>query len=170
MGTQLLDTGMTTSLDETDLKLVELLQLDGRATVRTLAEQVGLSASGCMRRIQALEESGVIVGYKARVDAEKLGLTLQAFVHVGLVKHDKQQLTSFLEDASRWPEVIACYLTTGQTDYLLHVVVRDLAALKAFMMDRLTDSAAIAHLSTTIVLEVAKSSGNFSLEPLAPTR
>lgn len=158
----------TQQLDEIDLKLVDLLQRDGRATIRTLAEQVGLSASGCMRRVQALEDAGVILGYQARVDAERLGLSLQAFVHVGLEKHDKRRLTAFIEEVNGWPEVMACYSTTGETDYLLHVVVRDLADLKHFMMDRLTDNPAIGRLSTSIVLEVSKPAAGYALDRPPP--
>ena len=113
------------SLDRTDLRLLALLQQDGRATNADIAVQVNLSPSACLRRIQRLESSGVIRGYAAMVDPKRVGLGLQAFVRVQLEKHGQMGLDRFIEGVNDWDEVVACHALTGDMDYLLQVVVKD---------------------------------------------
>lgn len=153
-------------LDEIDVTLLRLLQDDSRTTIRTLAEAVGLSPSGCLRRIQVMEEAGVITGYRAALDTEAIGLTLQAFIRVDLEKNDHGALTRFLSEVQEWPEVLACYAITGESDYLLHVVGADLGALKTFIMQRLTHNVTVSNVNTSVVLDVTKSISQLPLEHL----
>jgi len=149
---------MPYAFDETDARLLQLLQHDGRATVRMLAQEVGLSPSGCMRRIQMLEENGVITGYAAKLTPEAVGLTMQAIVHVELEKTAKTKLHEFYAEVQDWPEVLACYAVTGDCDCILHVAGPDLASLKDFVIERLGSNSSIARVSTSVVLDVPKRS------------
>lgn len=103
----------TIELDRTDIVLLAELQRDGRLTNAELAERVHLSASACLRRVQRLEREGVIRGYRAEVDAARLGLGLQAFVRVRLGRHDSEAVAAFAEFVGDWDEVVACYALTG---------------------------------------------------------
>lgn len=115
-------------LDRIDRQLLSLLQKDARATAAELAEKVGLSSSPCARRIRQLEQSGLITGLHARLDREKLGLSITVFVHVRLSQHQEPVVVSFEKAVETMSEVISCYTVSGSFDYLLHVVVKDLVA------------------------------------------
>ncbi|PZQ20090.1 MAG: hypothetical protein DI562_22340, partial [Stenotrophomonas acidaminiphila] len=128
------------ALDRTDLRLLALLQRDGRATNADIAAQVNLSPSACLRRIQRLEATGVIAGYAARVDPKAIGMGLQAFVRVQLEKHDPASVQLFGDGVRAWDEVVACYALTGDMDYLLHVVVQDLEHFSRFLLDNLLNA------------------------------
>ena len=112
-------------LDRIDWLLLAELQRNGRLTNAELAERVHLSASACLRRVQRLERDGTIAGYRAEVDAERIGLGLQAFVRVQLVHHDAESVAAFARFVNDWDEVVACHALTGDMDYLLQVAVRD---------------------------------------------
>ena len=129
-------------LDRTDLQLLAALQRHGRLTNAELAERVHLSASACLRRIQRLERSGVISGYRVELDAEHLGLGLQVFVRVQLEKHDAGYVERFTTAVQGWNEVVACHALSGDMDYLLHVVVEDLDHFSRFLLELFLDSAA----------------------------
>src|SRR5690606_17525969 len=116
----------TVELDRTDLRLLALLQQEGRAANAELAARVNLSPSACLRRIQRLEASGVVTGYGARLDPRALGLGLQAFVRVQLEKHGTPGIDRFVAHVQDWEEVVACHALTGDMDSLLHVYVEDL--------------------------------------------
>ena len=123
------------SLDKIDRRILERLQHDGRLSNADLAEQVGLSSSPCWRRVKALEEAGVIKGYAAQVDAKSVGLSVNVFVSVSLSTQNEKALKDFERAAAERPEVMECYLMTGDSDYLLRVVVPDLEAYERFVMD-----------------------------------
>jgi Lrp/AsnC family leucine-responsive transcriptional regulator len=143
-------------LDRTDLALLTLLQKEGRLSNALLAERVNLSPSACLRRMQRLEESGVIEGYGARLSTEKLRLGLQAFVRVQLAKHDAASIAAFTKHIDAWDEVIACFALTGEMDYLLHVMVQDLQHFSQFLLDRLLNNAGVADVNSSFVLRVVK--------------
>ena len=143
-------------LDRTDLTLLTELQRAGRQTNAELAERVHLSASACLRRVQRLEREGVIVGYRAEVDPERLGLGLQAFVRVQLEKHDQAAIGHFAENVQDWDEVVACHALTGDMDYLLHVYVRDLEHFSRFLLDRLLNAGGVADANSSFVLRTVK--------------
>ena len=108
-------------LDRTDLQLLAELQRSGRQTNAELAERVHLSASACLRRVQRLEREGVIAGYRAEVDPERVGLGLQAFVRVQLSRHDAEAIAAFGDFVNAWDEVVTCHALTGDMDYLLQI-------------------------------------------------
>ena len=143
-------------LDRTDLRLLALLQRNGRATNADIAAQVNLSPSACLRRIQRLEATGVIAGYAARVDPKAIGMGLQAFVRVQLEKHDQHAIGVFADSVVEWDEVVACHALTGDMDYLLHVYVRDLDHFSAFLLDKLLNAAGVADVNSSFVLRTVK--------------
>ncbi len=144
------------ALDRTDLLLLAQLQRGGRLTNAELAERVHLSPSACLRRVQRLERVGVIAGYRAEVDAERLGLGLQAFVRVQLARHDPDAVAAFARQVDDWDEVVACHALTGDMDYLLHVVVRDLEHFSRFLLDRLLGQSGVADVNSSLVLRTVK--------------
>ena len=145
------------SLDRTDLRLLALLQRDGRASNTDLAAQVNLSPSACLRRIQRLEAAGVVAGYAARLEPQAVGLGLQAFVRVQLEKHGQAGIERFVEGVRGWDEVVACHALTGDMDYLLHVYVRDLEHFSRFLLDRLLgDGSGVADVNSSFVLRTVK--------------
>ena len=143
-------------LDRTDLLLLAELQRAGRQTNAELAERVHLSPSACLRRVQRLEREGVIAGYRAEVDPERLGLGLQAFVRVQLSKHGSQAIARFIDAVQLWDEVVACHALTGDMDYLLHVYVRDLDHFSAFLLDKLLNASGVADVNSSFVLRTVK--------------
>ena len=145
-----------TALDRTDLRLLALLQRDGRASNADLATQVNLSPSACLRRIQRLESAGVVAGYAARLDPQALGLGLQAFVRVQLEKHGAPGIERFVRAVQDWDEVVACHALTGDMDYLLHVYVRNLEHFSRFLLDRLLDASGVADVNSSFVLRTVK--------------
>ena len=151
------------ALDRTDLRLLALLQRDGRASNADLAAQVNLSPSACLRRIQRLETSGVVAGYAARLDPQALGLGLQAFVRVQLEKHGAAGIERFVAAVQAWDEVVACHALTGDMDYLLQVYVRDLEHFSRFLLDRLLDASGVADVNSSFVLRTVKASGGLPL-------
>lgn len=154
-------------LDRIDLTLLALLQRNGRISNAELAEQVALSASACLRRVQRLEQSGVLVGYSAQLDARRLGLGLQAFVRVQLKQHDAAAVAGFSDAVNRWDEVVACHALTGDMDYLLHVMVEDLDHFSRFLLDRLLQGGQVVDVNSSFVLRTVKSAGALPLQHLA---
>ena len=106
------------SLDRTDLALLAILQREGRISNAELAERVSLSASACLRRVQRLEQAGVLSGYAGLIDPARVGLGLQAFVRVQLARHDAAAIAEFTDRINTWDEVVACHALTGDMDYL----------------------------------------------------
>ena len=143
-------------LDRIDLVLLAELQRAGRQTHAELAERVHLSPSACLRRVQRLEREGVIAGYRAEVDPERLGLGLQAFVRVQLKSHDAERIAIFAQQVNAWPEVVACHALTGDMDYLLHVVVAGLEHFSRFLLDKLLAQAEVADVNSSFVLRTVK--------------
>lgn len=144
------------ALDRVDLLVLAELQRNGRQTNAELAERVHLSPSACLRRVQRLERSGVLAGYRAEVDAEKVGIGLQAFVRVQLERHGAASVAAFAARVNDWDEVVACHALTGDMDYLLQVAVRDLEHFSRFLLDRLLDQAGVADVNSSFVLRTVK--------------
>lgn len=143
-------------LDRTDLRLLALLQTQGRTSNADLAAQINLSPSACLRRTQRLEAAGIIAGYGARLDAKALGLGLQAFVRVQLEHHGQPDIERFAAGIRDWDEVVACYALTGDMDYLLHVQVQDLEHFSRFLLDRLLNATGVADVNSSFVLRTVK--------------
>ena len=151
------------ALDRTDLRLLALLQKQGRAPNSEIAAQVNLSPSACLRRIQRLEAAGVIGGYAALVDPKSVGLGLQAFVRVQLEKHEQSGVALFADKVRHWDEVVTCHALTGDMDYLLHVVVQDLEHFSRFLLDKLLDASGVADVNSSFVLRTVKAFGGWPL-------
>ena len=143
-------------LDEIDRRIVRALQADGRMSNQDLADKVGLSASPCARRVRLLEEAGIIEGYVAVVDQNKLGLPVSVFASIKLERQREEELDRFGAAVARWPEVADCYLMTGPRDYLLRIIVSDLAAYERFLKEKLTRLGGIASIESSFALEQVK--------------
>jgi Lrp/AsnC family transcriptional regulator, leucine-responsive regulatory protein len=143
-------------LTEADRRILRLLQRDARISNQDLAEQVGLSASACWRRVKALEDAGIIAGYPAILHPEKAGLGFSAIVHVTLARHEATPVTSFIARIRERPEVVACFATTGEADYHLRVVCRDKDAYNDFLDEFLFKLPAVAHVRTNLILKSIK--------------
>lgn len=143
-------------LDEIDRKILNLLQQDSRLTLQEIAEKVGLSPSPCHRRIRLLEERGIIAGYTATVDQRAVGLPVSVFVSIKLARQKEEDLQRFAKAVATWPEVLECYLMTGHRDYLLRVVVSDLAAYERFLKQKLTRVDGISSIESSFALDQIK--------------
>lgn len=155
-----------TALDRTDLRMLAVLQREGRITNAELAERVSLSPSACLRRLQRLESDSIINGYAAQIDPQAVGLGLQAFVRVQLSKHESEAIEGFVENVNRWDEVVACHALTGDMDYLLHVYVADLQDFSRFLLDHLLNAAGVADVNSSFVLRTVKRSLSLPLKQL----
>jgi Lrp/AsnC family leucine-responsive transcriptional regulator len=142
------------SLDRFDRLILETLQQEGRMTNQELSEAISLSPSPCLRRVRQLEESGLINGYVALVNARKLGLTLMSFIQISLDKHSGDRFDKFEEIISGYPEVLECHLITGQSaDYLLKVIVKDMDAFQQFLLQKLTRIEGVSGIHSSFVLK-----------------
>ena len=143
-------------LDAIDERILRTLERDGRISNADLAKTVGLSASACLRRVQELERTGVIKGYRAVIDREKLGVGIAAYVGVGLSEHTKRAQEDFERVITAAPEVRECHNVSGTIEYLLRVEAADLAAYKAFHLDVLGNAPKLNSIITYIVMDSAK--------------
>lgn len=141
------------TLDRYDRQLLELLQENSQLSNQELAERIGLSPSPCLRRVRALEASGLITGYRALVDARKLGLTLLALVHIAMDRHTPDRFANFEGQVARLPEVLECLLITGQeADYQLKVIVQDMDAYQALLLNKITRIEGVSGVHSSFVL------------------
>ena len=148
------------TLDKLDCQILRALQADGRATYEQIAEGVGLSASAILRRVKRLEDTGVIDRYVALVKPEAVGLSLTAYLNVRLEKHTESHkrnpMDVFRASVVTWPEVVECAALTGEMDYLLRVVVRDMGHYRSFIMDTLLKHPSVQDCKTSFVLDRVK--------------
>ncbi|MBK4721414.1 Lrp/AsnC family transcriptional regulator [Azospirillum sp. YIM DDC1] len=140
-------------LDRIDRKILALLQQDGRMPNNELAERVGLSPSPCLRRVKALEEAGVIARHVALVDPAAVDLPVNVFVSVSLERQVEERIDAFEAAVMALPEVMECYLMTGDADYLLRVVVPDLASYERFLKEHLTRISGVANIRSSFALK-----------------
>ena len=140
-------------LDRYDRRILQQLQKDGRMNNNELAERIGLSPSPCLRRVRALEESGLISGYHARLDSAKLDLSLMALIHISMDNHTPERLTNFETKIGALPEVLECLLITGQdADYQLKVVIKDMEAFQRLLLDKITSIEGVSGVHSSFVL------------------
>jgi Lrp/AsnC family transcriptional regulator, leucine-responsive regulatory protein len=142
----------TFRLDKTDLRILQLIQQQGRMPIAELAAGVSLSPSACARRLRLLEDGGVIRGYGARVDHTAVGLPMVAFVLVRMSHKSEEVLGAFEAAIGKAPEVMEAFLMTGRDDYLLRVVVADLQAYERFVKQRLTRIPGVSQVETSFML------------------
>ena len=140
-------------LDRIDRKILSLLQQDSRQPNNELAERVGLSPSPCLRRVKALEDSGVITRYVALVDPAAVDLPVNIFISVSLERQVEERIDAFESAVMNLPEVLECYLMTGDADYLLRVVVPDLASYERFLKEHLTRIPGVANIRSSFALK-----------------
>lgn len=140
------------ALDAADMRILSHLQRDGRMTNADLAEKVGLSPSPCLRRVRQLEAAGTIKGYVALVDPEALGLSVSAFVRVRLGQQDDHHLATFEAAITDMPEVMECYLMTGECDYQLRIQAPSLADFEDFLRHKLTRIPGISGVTSSFAL------------------
>jgi len=156
-------------LDATDLKILNLLQEDGRISNLDLAEKVFLSPSSCLRRVRTLEENGMISRYSAVLNATALGLEVDAFVQVTMRRDVEQWHENFTAALQSWPEVVGSYIITGDANYLLRVRARNLKHFSAFVLDRLYKTAGVLDIRSNIVLQTLKDTQTIAPELLNQT-
>ena len=148
------------TLDKIDRLILRSLQADGRATYDQISEQVSLSPSAVLRRVKRLEDTGVIARYVALVKPEAVGLGLTAYLNVRLEKHTethkRNPMDVFRASVQTWPEVVEWASLTGEMDYLLRVVVQDMAAYSRFIMDTLLKHPSVEDCKTSFVLDHVK--------------
>ncbi|MDX2309551.1 MAG: Lrp/AsnC family transcriptional regulator [Hyphomicrobium sp.] len=147
---------MTKRLDTTDWQILKELMADGSLTNVALAARVDLSAPPCLRRVRALEESGVIKGYTALVDERALGYQLTAFAQVGLHNQSESELRAFENRILGWAIVREAYMLSGESDFILKCVARDLAAFQDFLLRDLTAAPNVASVKTTLAIRQVK--------------
>jgi len=143
-------------LDSIDWKILSLLQSDARISNVELADAVGLSPSPCLARVRALEQAGYISRYVSLLDALKVGLKVSVFIQVALEKQVEKALEVFETAICERPEVMECYLMTGEADYLLRVLVPDIQALEAFIMQFLSRVPGVGNIKSSFALKQVK--------------
>jgi len=140
-------------IDNFDRQILKLLQQDGRISNQDLADRIGLSPSPCLRRVRALEEAGVIKGYRAQIDAKALGYTLMALIYISMDKHTPDRFEHFEKEISQFSEVLECLLITGQdADYQIKVIVRDMDAFQELLLNRITGIRGVTGVHSSFVL------------------
>ena len=144
------------SLDRFDNLILHALQKDGRVSNVQLAGIVSLSESACLRRVRALEDSGVIDRYAALISQPKVGLSGNVFVHIGLHREGESELAAFEQAVRNIPEVMECYLMTGEFDYLLRVVVSDMADFERLHRDSLTRLPGVARVNSSVAIRTVQ--------------
>jgi DNA-binding Lrp family transcriptional regulator len=144
------------SLDQTDMKILTLLQEEGRITNAELAQRIGMSAPPCLRRVRALEREGYITGYHADLDAAKLGWGVTVFAMVGLHSQAEADLQAFEDRVATWPEVRECHMLNGEIDFILKCVAPDLASFQKFLTRYLTPAPNVAHVRTSLTIRQSK--------------
>lgn len=150
-------------MDHIDRKIIRELQNNGRLTNQELSERVNLSPSPCLRRVRNLETDGVLKGYTALVDQEKYGLGLDVFVQVKLERSTEALIETFEDEVNKIDEILECYLITGTSDYLLHIVSQNLKSYEKFMRERMTKIPGIATVETSISFGTVKKKHSFPL-------
>jgi Lrp/AsnC family leucine-responsive transcriptional regulator len=140
-------------MDNYDLRILRVLQQEGRISNQELAGRIGLSPSPCLRRMSALEESGIITGYRAMVDAKAMGLSLMALIHISMDQHTPERFSNFEAKIAKIPEVLECLLITGQdADYQLKVLVKDMDSYQDLLLNKITRITGVTGVHSSFVL------------------
>lgn len=153
-------------LDAIDRRILDALQRDARLTNVQLADKVGLSPSPCLRRVRLLEKAGVIGGYHAALDRSGLGLGLTVFVGVKVERHHEESAAEFREAMQALREVVSCHLVSGEADFLLQVVVPDLAGYERFLLETLLKLPGVSDIRSNFAIQTVKAQGPLPLDHL----
>ena len=143
-------------MDHFDKKLLSILQINGRISNVELSEAVNLSESACLRRVKSLEERGFIDKYVALLDQKRAGLTDTVFVHIVLKREEKSELLAFEEAVKEIPEILECYLMTGEFDYLLHLVVANMADFERLHNESLTQLPGVSRVNSSFAIRTVQ--------------
>ena len=143
-------------LDSIDRQILAELQADGRMTNVELAQRVKITAPPCLRRVRALEKAGYIQGYHAELNASVLGFEVTAFAFVGLSSQAEADLKAFEEQARAWPQVRTCHMLSGEVDFILLCVARDLPEFQMFVTEKLTAAKNVASVKTALAIRASK--------------
>ena len=154
---------MKTHLDEKDVQILRLLQADGRITNAELAKRVNLSPPSALQRVRALEKAGLIKGYVALLDPDRLGLKITALVMISLSLHQERPIETFRKAVQDIPEILECYHVSGEFDFLLKIQVRDMRAYEALIREKITRIKGLQQIKTSFVLGIPKHSTNIVL-------
>ncbi|MGC4026355.1 MAG: Lrp/AsnC family transcriptional regulator [Mesorhizobium sp.] len=160
---------LTAELDATDWKILRELQDDGRMTNVELSRRVGISAPPCLRRVKRLEDTGIIRGYRALLNAPMLGADVVAFCLVGLLNQSETALKSFAELTRSWPIVREAWMVSGDSDFMLHCVATDLTTFQTFVIEKLTSAPNVDTVRTALTIRQVKSEGLVAIDE-QPTR
>ncbi len=152
-------------LDRIDRQILALLQAEGRMTNVDLAERVGLTAPPCLRRVRALEEAGAIRGYHAELDAVRLGYPITVFAMVSLRSQAEHDLAAFEQHVGAIPEVRECHMLSGEIDYILKIVARDLNDFQSILTTHLTPAPNVAGVKTSLTMRSAKVTPGIPVDP-----
>jgi DNA-binding Lrp family transcriptional regulator len=151
-------------MDIFDKKLLSILQNNGRISNVELAEAVNLSESACLRRVRSLEERGLIDRYVALLDHKKVGLTDTVFVHIVLKREEKSELEAFENAVKNIPEILECYLMTGEFDYLLHIVVANMADFERLHNDSLTQLPGVSRVNSSFAIRTVQKTSELPIK------
>ncbi|KPP99072.1 Lrp/AsnC family transcriptional regulator [Marinobacter sp. HL-58] len=151
-------------LDKLDRRILSVLQQDGRISNQLLADQVGLSPAACWRRVRALEESRIIRGYSARVDPESIGQGLCVLVNLSLQRHTIDSTEEIEQQVSSYPEVLQCFAVTGNADFVLRVIVPDMASYDRFLNEKIFTLQGIAQVNSNFALREIKNTETIPVE------
>ncbi len=154
---------LKTHLDEKDVQILALLQEDGRMTHAEIGKRIDLSAPSVFQRVKSLEKSGIIRSYAALLDQDRLGLRLIAWVHISLQLHQEQPIEKFRKAIQEIPQIMECYHISGDSDFMLKVVVRDIREYEKFMRETLLKVKSVGQVRTSFVLGTTKSTTKIPL-------
>jgi DNA-binding Lrp family transcriptional regulator len=143
-------------LDRHDVLLLAELQRDSRQTVQQLATAAGLSSTPCWKRVKEMEATGIIRGYTALIDREMVGLSLCVLAEVNLTRHNEDDVRRFEQAVAACPQIVGCYATTGQADYLMKVLVTDIKAYETFLHETAFKLPGVTHVRSSVVLKEVK--------------
>ena len=153
-------------LDDTDKKLLKLLQKDSNRTVKSIADELGKTTTPIFERIKKLEKEGLIKGYSARLNAKKIGLKQTVFIAITLQGHTRSFLEKFVSQINDFPEVVECHRISGNFDYLLKLVVKDIEAYETFIVSKLTLIPYLGSVQSFITLSTGKQTNELDLSVL----
>lgn len=143
-------------MDKYDRDILKVLQSEGRISNKDLAQKVALSQAPCWRRVDALQKSGLIKGYTAIVDQEKVGLNITAFAQITLDNHHPETVQRFDRGIQQWPEILECHATSGEYDYLLKIVTRDMNSYNRLIYDKILMLPSIRSVNTSFSMQQKK--------------
>ena len=159
---------MKARLDSIDWHILKELQQDGRITNVELARRIGISAPPCLRRVRALEEAGLIRGYRTLLDEKQLGYEVTAFVMVGLHSQTEADLMAFEELVKQWPLVRECYMVSGEVDFFLRCTAKDLESFQSFIISEVTSAKNVDHVRTALTIRRLKDEPNVPIDAIRP--